>query len=87
VISGSVAPAKLKLVLVVQRRDAGHTRTVATLPVRARKGRFRKGYRVRIAGLYRFYVAFRGDKANLPASSNAVYVRVARSAGGAPAGF
>ena len=87
VISGSVAPAKTKLVLVVQRREGKANRTVANLPVRARKGRYRKGFRVRVPGLYRFYVAFRGDKDNQPAQSPGVYVRVGRSVGGAPAGF
>ena len=86
VISGSVAPAKTKLVLVVQRREGRTNRTVANVPVRARRGRYRKGFRVRVPGLYRFYVAFRGDKDNQPAQSPGVYVRVARSAGGATSG-
>lgn len=87
VISGGVAPPKSKLVLVVQRREGKASRTVARVPMRAKKGRYRKGFRVRIPGLYRFYVVFGGDTANLPSQSPGVYVRVTRSLGGAPAGF
>jgi hypothetical protein len=74
-ILGRVNPAKSRLVVIVQRRDGARNRRVARFVVRARKGRFRKGYRLKSPGLYRFYAVFLGDAANLSAVSKPFYVR------------
>jgi hypothetical protein len=73
-LSGTVQPAKTRLVLVVERR-LGNKRARGTIRIGARRGSFAKTYRFRSAGLYRFYVAFVGDKQNASATSAAVYVR------------
>lgn len=73
-LSGTVQPNKTRLVLIVERR-AGKQRDRGVLNVRARRGRFARTYRFHSTGLFRFYVAFKGDAGNAPAESAAVYVR------------
>jgi hypothetical protein len=43
-------------------------------------GRFARTYRFHSAGLFRFYVAFAGDKSNAATKSGAVYVRATPAA-------
>jgi hypothetical protein len=88
IVAGSIKPRRARVQLVVQRRVGSRNVTVARENVRVRGGRFRKGVRVRSAGLYRFYVRFRGDSKNLGATSTPFYIRVvpAGSGGGAGAG-
>lgn len=78
-LSGTVQPSKTRLVLVVERR-VGKVRSRGVLKLGARRGSFARAYRLRSAGLYRFYVSFAGDKANASAKSTAVYVRAVPSA-------
>jgi hypothetical protein len=73
-LSGTVQPNKTRLQLVVERR-VGKKKSVGTLALRARSGRFARIYRFHSTGLYRFYVKFAGDKANSASKSTAVYVR------------
>lgn len=73
-LSGTVQPNKARLQLVVERR-AGKKRSVGTLALRARRGRFARTYRFHSAGLFRFYVKFPGDGGNAASTSGAVYVR------------
>ena len=86
VISGAVQPAKSRVVMVVDRRGGGVSRRVARVTVRTLAGNFRKGFRLRTRGLYRFRVLFPGDRAHLPVSAPPVHVRAAPGAGGASAG-
>jgi hypothetical protein len=87
VVSGHIAPAKSRLVLVVATRARGGWRRIARVPVRARRGEFRKGIRLRRPGLHRVTVVFTGDPANLPVGSAPVHVRAQRGrrGGGATA--
>jgi hypothetical protein len=78
-LTGTVQPNKTKLTLVVERR-LGKTRNRGTLALRASRGRFKRTYRFHSAGLFRFYVAFAGDKGNAAAASGAVYVRTVPAA-------
>lgn len=78
-LSGTVQPGKAKLALVIQRR-AGRTRTTGTLALGAKGGKFSRTYRFHSAGLFRFYVAFAGDKVNGATQSGAVYVRAVPAA-------
>jgi hypothetical protein len=73
-LSGTVQPNKTKLMLIVERR-AGGTKARGALALRASRGRFRRTYRFHSTGLFRFQVAFAGDKANAAARSASVYVR------------
>ena len=73
-LSGTVQPSKARLMLVVERR-VGKTRTTGTLALGAQRGRFARTYRFHSAGLFRFYVAFAGNKSNAATKSGAVYVR------------
>jgi hypothetical protein len=73
-LSGTVQPAKRRLVLVVERR-LGKKKARGSVKLGARGGNFAKTYRFRSAGLYRFYVTFAGDKGNASGKSTAVYVR------------
>jgi hypothetical protein len=90
-LSGTVQPSKRSLVLLVERR-VGKERRHGTLKLRARAGRFRRSYRFHSTGLFRFQVAFKGDRRNAAASSSAVYVRAlppapsVNSGGGVSAG-
>ncbi|MFL5839860.1 MAG: N-acetylmuramoyl-L-alanine amidase, partial [Thermoleophilaceae bacterium] len=78
-LSGTVQPNKTRLMLVVERR-AGKKQARGVLKVGARSGRFSRTYRFHSSGLFRFYVAFAGDKGNAPAKSAAVYVRATPNA-------
>jgi hypothetical protein len=78
-LSGTVQPNKTRLQLVVERR-VGKKKSVGTLALRARSGKFARTYRFHSTGLYRFYVKFAGDKANSASKSTAVYVRALPSA-------
>jgi N-acetylmuramoyl-L-alanine amidase len=73
-LSGTVQPNKTRLQLVVERR-VGKKKSVGTLALRARSGRFARTYRFHSTGLFRFYVKFPGDKGNAASRSTAVYVR------------
>ena len=76
--SGAIAPARWRMVVIVERRERGRTRRVARLRVRSPNGRFAKRYRLRKPGLYRFRAVFVGDRLSLPATSRAAYVRAIR---------
>jgi len=76
-----VQPSKLRLLLIVERRD-GRKKSRGTLKLAARSGRFRRTYRFHSSGLFRFQVAFAGDKQNAAASSSSVYVRATPGAFG-----
>jgi hypothetical protein len=84
-LSGTVQPNRTRLVMVVERRTGG-TKKRGTLKVRARGGRFARTYRLRSSGLFRFYVAFKGDERNAAARSSAVYVRATPGASSTPQG-
>jgi hypothetical protein len=79
-LSGTVQPNKTRLMLVVERRSGKDTAR-GTLKIGARSGRFTRSYKFHSPGLFRFYVAFDGDKGNAASKSGAVYVR---ATGGAP---
>jgi hypothetical protein len=83
-LSGTVQPNKTKLQLVVERR-IGKKRSVGTLALRARSGKFARTYKFHSAGLFRFYVKFPGDKGNSATKSTAVYVRALPAAQPKPA--
>jgi N-acetylmuramoyl-L-alanine amidase len=83
-LSGTVQPNKTKLQLVVERR-IGNKRSVGTLALRARSGKFARTYKFHSSGLFRFYVKFAGDKGNAATKSTAVYVRALPSAQPKPA--
>jgi hypothetical protein len=83
-LSGTVQPNKTKLQLVVERR-IGKKRSVGTLALRARRGKFARTYRFHSTGLFRFYVRFPGDKGNSATKSTAVYVRALPAAQPKPA--
>jgi hypothetical protein len=80
-LSGTVQPNKTKLMLIVERR-AGGKKAQGSLALRASRGRFRRTYRFHSAGLFRFQVAFGGDKANAAARSASVYVRATPGSAG-----
>jgi hypothetical protein len=84
-VAGTIAPRRTRLTLVVQRRAGRRNVRVATVAVRARAGRFRKAFRVRSPGLYRFYVRVAGDRDTLSATSAPFYIRVVPSGGGSAA--
>jgi hypothetical protein len=73
-LSGTVQPNKRRLMLVIERRS-GADKARGILKIGARSGHFTRTYRFHSSGLFRFYVAFAGDRANAPAKSDAVYVR------------
>ena len=77
-LSGTVQPNKTRLQLVIERR-VGKKKSVGTLALRARSGKFARTYRFHSTGLFRFYVKFAGDKANSASKSTAVYVRAVPS--------
>jgi hypothetical protein len=79
-LSGTVQPNKTRLMLVVERRSGKDTAR-GTLKIGATSGRFTRSYKFHSPGLFRFYVAFAGDKGNAASKSGAVYVR---ATGGAP---
>jgi hypothetical protein len=81
-LTGTVQPNKARLTLVVERRD-GKTTSRGVLKIGTTGGRFSRTYTFHSPGLFRFYVAFAGDKGNAPAKSAAVYVRATGS--GVPA--
>ena len=86
IVAGRIKPRRAIVEIVVQRRLARRNIRVAALRVRAPGGRFRKGFRMRRPGLYRFYARFRGDDENLPAVSTPFYVRVVPTDGATGAG-
>jgi N-acetylmuramoyl-L-alanine amidase-like protein len=73
-LSGTVQPNKTRLMLVIERR-VGKQKARGLLKIGVKGGRFSRAYKLHSSGLFRFYVAFAGDKANSPAKSSAVYVR------------
>jgi hypothetical protein len=73
-LSGTVQPNKTRLMLVVERRSGTKT-AKGVLKLGAKSGRFKRTYKFHSSGLFRFYVAFAGDKGNAPSKSAAVYVR------------
>jgi hypothetical protein len=78
-LSGTVQPNKTRLTIVVERRSGAQTAR-GSLAIGAKGGRFTRTYKFHSSGLFRFYVAFAGDKANAAAKSAAVYVRATASA-------
>jgi hypothetical protein len=84
-LSGTVQPSKRRLLLVVERRS-GKTRAGGRLALTARGGRFKRTYRFHSTGLFRFYVAFPGDRQNAPSQSAAVYVRATPGVRSTPQG-
>jgi hypothetical protein len=81
-ISGSISPAKRSVTLIVEKRVGRANRRVARYVVPVRNGRFRKAYRLRSRGLYRYRAVFAGDSSNLRVQSAAVYVRALGSKSG-----
>jgi hypothetical protein len=81
-ISGRISPAKRSVTLIVEKRVGRANRRVARYVVPVRNGRFRKAYRLRSRGLYRYRAVFAGDSSNLRARSAAVYVRALGSKSG-----
>jgi len=82
-LSGTIAPRKKAVGLVLQRRARGGWRGAGPPSVRARGGKFALSLRPR-AGLYRARATFAGDARNPKASSSTVFFRVLparRSAG------
>jgi hypothetical protein len=75
VISGSIQPAKTRLRLVINRVVGKRTVRVAGFRLRAKRGRFRKAFRLAAPGLYSYRVLFAGDTANVKASSTTLHVR------------
>jgi hypothetical protein len=78
-ISGTIAPAKSRLRLLVTRKSGKRTMRVASFSLRARSGRFSKSYRLPATGLYSYRVTFAGDRANAPAGSATIRVRALAS--------
>ncbi|HEY1593871.1 MAG TPA: N-acetylmuramoyl-L-alanine amidase [Thermoleophilaceae bacterium] len=74
-ISGSIAPAKTSLRLVVNRQVGKKLERVASFKLRVTNGQFRKSYRLTVPGLYSYRVIFAGDAANVKASSTTLHVR------------
>jgi N-acetylmuramoyl-L-alanine amidase len=74
-ISGTITPSKTKLRLIVNRKVAGRQVRMKSFTLRARRGHFRKAYRLPVRGLYSYRVLFAGDTANLKASSPTLHVR------------
>ena len=68
-LSGAVAPAKRRLVLVVQRRSGTRFQTVLRKVVRARRGRFATGFTPGRRALYRYYLSAAQDAATVRSRS------------------
>jgi N-acetylmuramoyl-L-alanine amidase len=60
-LTGSVAPRKRTMVLVVQRRVGGRYRKAGARTVRARRGRFATSFVPARSGVYRYYVVAKAD--------------------------
>jgi hypothetical protein len=75
VISGVIQPSKSIVRLVINRKAGKRNVRVASFRLRAKRGRFRKAYRLRTPGLYSYRVIFAGDRSNAKASSTTVHVR------------
>ncbi|MBA2504958.1 MAG: N-acetylmuramoyl-L-alanine amidase [Thermoleophilaceae bacterium] len=76
VVSGTVKPAKGRVTIVVRKGSGRRAKVVQRVAVGARRGRFRKAFRLRTAGLYQFQAVFGGDASNAAASSPSFYIRV-----------
>jgi hypothetical protein len=74
-ISGVIQPSKSIVRLVINRKAGKRNVRVASFRLRAKRGRFRKAYRLRTPGLYSYRVIFAGDRSNAKASSTTVHVR------------
>jgi hypothetical protein len=74
-LSGSIRPAKARLLLTVRRKSGRRTVRVARIALHPAQGRFRKSFRLRARGLYGFRVTFGGDGANASAGSQTLHVR------------
>jgi hypothetical protein len=85
-ITGTVSPAKPRVFVLVARRYRGRYRRVTSLSATATTGRFRRGYRFRRTGLYRFRVLFDGDSQHSPATAGPVFVRAVARGGAVAAG-
>ncbi|MBA3300524.1 MAG: hypothetical protein H0T15_01530 [Thermoleophilaceae bacterium] len=70
------------MTIVVKKRTGAREKTVQRVPLGVKRGRFRKAFRLRTAGLYKFHVAFGGDASNLPSTSPPFYIRVVGSPSG-----
>jgi hypothetical protein len=84
-VRGSVAPAKRLIHLVLQLRRGGVYRRVGVSAWRVRRGRYRASFVPAGAGVYRFYLVAKGDRATDRGASPAQLVTVSRFAGAAPA--
>jgi N-acetylmuramoyl-L-alanine amidase len=68
-LRGAVAPAKRRLVLVVQRRFSARFRTVLRKAVGTRRGRFATAFAPGRRGLYRYYLSADADTATVRSRS------------------
>ena len=76
-ISGTIRPAKSRLRLVITRTSGGRKTRAASFRLRAKRGHFRKSYRLPGPGLYTYQVRFDGDRSNVRAASTKLHVRAA----------
>ena len=60
---------------MINRVVGKRTVRVASLRLRAKRGRFRKAFRLAASGLYSYRVLFAGDTANIKSSSTTLHVR------------
>jgi hypothetical protein len=70
-VSGTIAPAKPRLTVLLERRIGGRFRVGARRAVALVGAGFATTLRARAAGRYRVRVAFAGDAANVPTSASA----------------
>lgn len=75
VIRGTIRPSKSRVRLVINRRVGKRNVRMASFKLRAKHGRFRKAYRLRVRGLYSYRVIFAGDRSNAKASSTTLHIR------------
>jgi hypothetical protein len=74
-ISGTIAPAKKLVRLVINRQVGKKLVRAASFKLQTKNGHFRKSYRLKLPGLYSYRVIFAGDAANVKASSTTLHVR------------
>jgi hypothetical protein len=85
-VPGTIAPRKPTVRLIVVRKSGkGRKGVVASVPAKARSGKFTARIRITGAGLYRMRVIFAGDKKNLAIYGKWFYVRVKKGGGGTAA--
>jgi hypothetical protein len=86
-LRGSVAPRKRYVYQVLQQRRRGRYRTVGTRRLRVRgDGSYRGGFAPARAGVYRFYIVAKADRATARAASAKYRVVVRRRSSGGASG-